>query len=208
MKNYSNILLSLGVTLFLLTLGMKNEAVSKLCSYGGTPVYDTLTVDGCDYVVLVCYTCRYALPGEAYIQDYFNLTECSTTLNPNEVFQGIMSQISNYAYLWFDHCQGNVPPCNGKERTEITFNIPICWQAICISNSPLKHLYQQCEDESECFVTYSYCKDLFNNVHKEVKEFYPSGTRTCVLEGHEILPLPTSLGDSTDCYIIHTPCNP
>lgn len=210
MKKYTNIFVALGVTMFLLTVGMKSEADGQHCK--GITIVDTVTVDGCEYELELCALCRYAYPGEISNLHYKNIGPCSTTLNPDQVFQGIMSQISTYAYLWFDHCVKNIPPCNGTERREITFNIPICWHAKLIVEDPIDpdnniYLYEQCVDEAECYVTYSYCKDAFNNVQKEVKEFYSFGTPDCKLEAEYVV-LPTALGDSSDCYHIHTPCNP
>ena len=208
MKKYTNILVALGVTLFLLTIGIENEVLAEDCEC--LTVIDTLTVDGCDYEIELCAKCRYAFPGEVSKLHYKNLGPCSTTLNPEQVFQGILSQISNYAYLWFDHCQGPLPPCNENARREITFDIPICWHAKLIFIDPLTldktYLYEQCDDVADCKVTYSYCKDAFGAVHKEVVSHNPYETPTCNIEGEFVI-LPTDLGDSSDCYIIHTPCN-
>jgi len=31
----------------------------------------------------------------------------------------------------------------------------------------------------------------------------------CSLEGYQVMPFPTgSIGDKSECYILHTPCNP
>ncbi|MFA7326512.1 MAG: hypothetical protein WC121_07615 [Candidatus Kapaibacterium sp.] len=61
MKRFSNILVALGVTLFLITVGMKSEAEAKHCK--GTTVVDTVTVDGCEFEVTLCVTCAYSYPG-------------------------------------------------------------------------------------------------------------------------------------------------
>jgi hypothetical protein len=50
MKKYTNILFALGVTLFLLTLGMKSEAEAQsMCDSTWTQKKDTLTIAGCEY---------------------------------------------------------------------------------------------------------------------------------------------------------------
>ena len=46
MKKYTNILVALGVTLFLLTVGMKSKAEGA-CPPGSSSIATTFTVKGC-----------------------------------------------------------------------------------------------------------------------------------------------------------------
>lgn len=50
MKKYTSVLVALGVTLFLLTVGMKSKAEAQ-CDPGWTHITDTLLVQGCLYEV-------------------------------------------------------------------------------------------------------------------------------------------------------------
>src|SRR5688572_12559868 len=111
MKNYSNLLVALGVTLFLLTVGMKSELKTQPCTSPWQHIIKIVTVDGCDYQVDLCVWCRVAYPGEARVNSYRNIGPCSTTLNPAQITQQIFTQLMNPDALFFDICQRGLPPC-------------------------------------------------------------------------------------------------
>lgn len=139
-----------------------------------------------------------------------NIGGCYSTIPEDQIYNAIMAQISTYAYVFFDNCQGNLPPCTGDDRTQITFNVPICWKAKLGEITPnLIYYFYPCDDDAYCEVTYTYCMGSYgvpqHSTSNPVQYNFPY---TCTTQGHEIYPLPTVLGDSTDCYIMHTPCNP
>ncbi|MCB0701989.1 MAG: hypothetical protein R2863_00655 [Candidatus Kapaibacterium sp.] len=59
MKRFSNILVALGVTMLLLTVGMKSEAVAQSCcpsgSYTQTSVTSINPTSGCTFTINYCY---------------------------------------------------------------------------------------------------------------------------------------------------------
>ena len=59
MKRFSNILVALGVTMLLLTVGMKSEVVAQSCCPSGLYTQETITtshpVSGCIFTVTYCY---------------------------------------------------------------------------------------------------------------------------------------------------------
>ncbi|MFA7325699.1 MAG: hypothetical protein WC121_03480 [Candidatus Kapaibacterium sp.] len=58
MKRFSNILVALGVTLFLLSVGMKSEAEAQPCTSPWQTITEIVTVGGCNYQVEICVLCQ------------------------------------------------------------------------------------------------------------------------------------------------------
>ena len=209
MKRFTNILVALGVTLFLLTVGMNSEAEAGLCDLGGAEVKDTVSVDGCDYEIRLCIYCKPNYPGEVKIHSYRLLYGCYTTLTDQEIYDSIIAQITTSAYIIL-HCEKEIPPCNGTERLNVIFEYPICWKIVLYSinqNPDLNiYYYLPCDDDSYCEVTYSYCIDALG-LHTSASNGTLIGTPNCTLESWEITKPTSYVGEESDCYIIHTPCN-
>lgn len=213
MKEFSNILVALGVTLFLLTVGMKSDLLSKHCKSPYQTIIDTITVDGCQYEVDLCVFCGVAYPGEVIINSVRNIGSCAPTLTQDQIISQIYSQLSTHAYLWFQYCQFNVPPCSGKARKKIEWKVYTCWKMILVHNDPDPdnriYLSIPCGDDTYCKVTYSYCVDPFGIVQSNVSSYLGvNWPITCTLEGYEIIKPITYVGEESECYIVHTPCNP
>lgn len=212
MKKFTNIFVALGVTLFLLTVGIKSEAVAKEpCPTGWTSVTDTVTVDGCEFEVGLCVLCSFSYPGQVKFNYFKQLDDCASILLPGQIKSQIMSQVQTYAYKYFDYCQFTLLPCDQKERKKIKFNSPVCWFARLYykTQNDLRYYYLPCDDDAYCEVTYSYCVDKNGVVQSSPDPgFTPYNfPYDCFLEGHQV-PLPTGeIGDESDCYILHTPCN-
>ena len=121
MKKYSNLFVALGVTLFLLAVGMKSEAKAEICG-GGTTIKDTITLNGCSFQFVYCIRCKPHYPGEITLTGYSALDGCGSGLNGFQIWDAIIAHISTTASFLI-HCQPQtqIPPCHGTERLEVTF---------------------------------------------------------------------------------------
>lgn len=210
MKKFSNILVALGLTLFLLTVGIKSEARS--C----TSMKDTLIIDGCPYEVDLCVFCGLTYPGYVTVNNIRQLTNCASPLNSNQLLQQAFTQLANTASIIVNYCQTLIPPCSTQTTEVVKWRMYVCWKAI-LSYAPAPGLEQYhfvpCTDEY-CEVEYSYCKDAngaviksFNNSTSYFDILGPTCKNT---EGSDIvLPkYPLLIGSQSSCFVLHTPCNP
>ena len=211
MKRFSNLLVALGVTLFLLTVGMKTEAKSQPC----TSMLDTLIMDGCPYQVEICVYCGLTYPGYVEIGHIEPLDpNCINTLNQTELIQRAFTQLNTPDALWLEFCQPDLPPCSGTERKLVNWRSPYCWDAKLLFIIPkpypdpprYEYYMKPCDNENYCTVQYSYCKDALGVIHYEVNTNFPTGVIDCE-ESDEVL-MPHVIGNTSDCFIFHTPCNP
>lgn len=212
MKKYSNILVALGVTLFLLTVGMKSEAEAQPCSI----VVDTLILGGCPFEVELCVFCGNAYPGYVQVNKISPLSGCSTSLTMEQLIQTAVKKASSA--LWFDYCQYNAPPCSGPSRKSVIAKIPICWSAVLQYASLAeenRYIYIPCNTDEYCEVEFKYCVDSLGTLQSTINSITPNypldSTLTCFGSEAEniqlpVYPLPN--GTMSDCFILHTPCNP
>lgn len=218
MRKFKEIIIFLGVVLFSIAFGFRSDAEAKdPCPTGWTNIKDTVLIQGCEFEIDLCVLCQFAYPGRVKIGPegirQLDANTCVTTLNAEELVAEAISQVSTNANLWFDFCQYNLPPCEQKPRKEIKVEIPICWKVLLydITSNPTDYfyLYYPCDDDAYCEVTWEYCVDTNGIVHHTEG----SGTKVnwapkCTLEGYQV-PLPTGyIGEESDCYILHTVCNP
>lgn len=213
MKTYKNILVALGITLFLLTVGMKGEAEAQPC----TVLKDTLNIGGCPYEIDVCVYCGLSYPGYAEIKGIRPIDpNCTSTLPFYQVMQQAYTQLTNVATIWLDYCQPLLPPCEGTIRKPFKWRIALCWYARLEFSKPGpnndRHLIMPCEDSPYCEVEYEYCVDEYGMVHHTEDTSIILIEPNCTLEGYEVI-LPDDFignlpGDESDCFILHTPCNP
>ena len=194
---------------------MKNEAEAQPC----TNMVDTLLIDGCFYEVYMCVFCGSAFPGYVTVDSVKSLDGCTSSLNPIELLQQAYSQVATVAMQWYEYCTPHLPPCSGTERKILKLNISICWRAKLVY-APLtpanNYLFLPCNTDEYCEVEYSYCKDSLGIVQHDIisaTKNYNDSTLSCLgTEGIDVMPLPTfptfPNGYETDCYILHTPCNP
>ncbi len=207
MKVFSKILVALGVTVFLLTVGIKNEVLAQ-CDPGYTHHIDTVTVQGCLYAVDLCIQCTATHPGKVKYNSIRKLDDsCIDTLDPNERIQQVLSQVSNWAYVYFNVCPGNFPPCEPGPPLEITFSYPICWY-MQKSATEDQTWYLVCDDAS-CDITYELCMKFPEQTvqRTEISRTYTNFPYSCTEEGFNV-DEPTLPNETSDCYILHTPCNP
>lgn len=215
MKRFTNLFVALGVTLFLFTIGMKSEAEGQPC----TTLLDTLTIAGCPYEFEICVYCGLSYPGYVKVMGYRKLDpNCINALTDVQLIQQALTQLNSPSSLWLEFCQPFVPPCDEEARKVVTWQIPMCVNArlygIVPPNPPAfpdvryEYYIRSCSD-SYCSIEYEYCRDEFGVIHYNVNSYTPTtGTLGCSLEGWQV-ELPTEeIGETSDCYIIHTPCNP
>lgn len=212
MKTITNIFVALGVTLFLFIVGVKSEAEAQ-CDSNWTNLKDTVTVDGCQYEVDLCFLCRLAYPGQIKLNSYRNIGPCTTTLDLGQIGQGIIAQISTWGTVFFDYCQQrDLPPCD-EGVLEFSYILPICWRAKLdvMVPPPGKNIYsyEPCGGAS-CEFSFNYCEGLLGPLKTIIGDpIILDGPITCELEGYQILPLPNDfVGQVSACYFLHTPCNP
>jgi hypothetical protein len=212
MKNNTNILVALGVTLFLLTVGMKSEVKAQPCSI----VVDTLVLGGCPYEVELCIFCGNAYPGYVEVNKITQLTGCSSSLTMEELIQTAIKKASSA--LWFDYCQYTAPPCDGSDRKVVTVKVPICWRAglqYASQAQENRYIYFPCNTDEYCEVKYKYCFDPLSVLQSTIDTIMPhypaDSTLTCFGSEADDIELPTYPmlnGTMSDCFILHTPCNP
>lgn len=209
MKNFSNILATVLVALFLLSFGIKSEAVGQPC----TNMKDTLIIDGCPYEVDLCVYCGLTYPGYVKVNQVKQLTNCASPLDPNELLQQAFTQLSVSPYFWFNYCNPTLPPCPNKKK--LNFHINVCWKIILYyhdgTSGSEEYIYEPCSDEY-CDVEIGYCRDAEGNLVSEISNVdnTHSGTISCKIEGSVIVKpdYTNPFGTETQCYILHTPCNP
>lgn len=210
LKIYSVIALTLG--LFLIS-GSSIELKSQPC----TTMVDTLTIDGCDYEVTLCVYCGLAYPGYLTVESMKLISSgCTTTLDPNELMQRAYTQVSTVSVMWYNYCQYHLPPCGGPEPPkEMTVRQYYCWKVKLdyydAVDSTNYYLFLPCNTDDYCEVTYEYCVDSLGVVQKNLSSSRTDATSIdCTEEGEdiEIPEHPDPVGTESDCYILHTPCNP
>ncbi|MCB0703565.1 MAG: hypothetical protein KDC55_12735 [Ignavibacteriae bacterium] len=215
MKKYTNILVALGVTLFLLIVGMKSEA-EALCPTGYSTKTINMNVGGCIYEFEICYKCSPLGAGATKVQLGTTPTlitpGCVPTVPFNQVIDYILSQIQTPAFLFSEICifNPNIPPCDGPPPPYlVTFYLPQCWQAEVIYYFGSNTIYFSPCSEDYCETTYSICVDGSGN--KIMTALLPSIGSTPSCSGQEP-PIPFINPSypphtKTPCYIYHTPCD-
>ena len=191
---------------------MKKVAEAQPC----TNMKDTLIIDGCPYEVDLCVYCGLSYPGYAIINSVRPLTNCNSTLDRNELMQLAYTQLATTASIWLNYCQTLLPPCSTQTRTIMKWRMPVCWYAKLEFSIPGanndRHIILPCEDPEYCEIEYEYCIDDLGIIHSDPTNTVFPVIPNCVLEGNEVI-LPDDFigslpGDESDCFILHTPCNP
>ena len=211
MKKYTNILVALGVTLFLLTVGIKSEAEAQsMCDSTWTQKKDTLTIAGCEYEVDLCIQCTYSYPGKVKLNSVTKLDDSCTnspSITPDQVLNQAISQTSNWAYVYFNTCIVSGPPCDANNPKIVTYRYPRCW--FMVKDAILNQtIYIPCNTQY-CDVEYEYCVELpsLNVRLTEISHTNIGGDIIeCTLEGYQV-ELPALPLESSECFILHTPCD-
>lgn len=206
MKTISNILTTTIVALFLLSFGMKSEAVGQPC----TQKKDTLTIFGCEYEIELCIECTYAYPGRIKLQNIKSLDDSCVTsplLTPDQLIDQVISQISNWATVYFETCILSGPPCDINNPEIVTYRYPRCWYMLKDATEN-QTWYIPCNTQY-CDVEYEYCVEMPGmNVRLTQISYNTIGGSPleCSLEGFQV-PRPTQPLESSECFILHTLCD-
>jgi hypothetical protein len=208
MKAISKISLALVAILFLLSFGMRSEAVAQCPPYYNH-VIDTVTISGgCSYEVDLCVLCAFSYPGEIKINKVTALDSSCSNQDPEIILKDIFTQLGNYPSFWFDYC-GAFPPCGmGTERIKIYK--PYCWKLKRLNTVEDRYEFLRCSDDA-CIEIYDFCTDSNGQTHKVLvssSSTIPPGVEIpCHIEGEDLV-LPKNAYEESECFILHTLCNP
>jgi hypothetical protein len=199
--------------LFLFTL-IAMFIISGLKSYACTDMLDTLTINGCEYQLLLCVDCQSYGPAlfSVSVKSFMKLdSECVQTLNPEDVLHQIESQIKLYEYLHGHLCDPNnylPPPCPNYPPDPmdiVTINHYFCYrQTWVVYGGQMHENWEACDYDNYCSERIYYCwsPDPPPLGTKEIRPLGTSwyGTPQCTLEGWD--------AETGECYLNHTLCNP
>lgn len=207
MKKYLLLVVS-----FLMFASISEGQGQSTCTSPWTTMIEIVTVGGCNYEVELCVWCAPAYPGEVKVIKIRNAGPCSSTLDQNQITQGIITQLMNPYSLWFNLCNNNLPPCKNSPPFIVTVDLPICWKVKLVyqdlqDTTNNVYLSFPCDDDAFCRVENKYCKDKYGVKHHTEGNYlgfyFPY---ECDIEGYNLV-MPTVLNGESDCYILHTKCN-
>jgi hypothetical protein len=195
------------VALFLFSFGVKSEGVGQ-CPSGTTHHIDTLTIDTCDYIVDMCIDCTPTHPGTVSINSITPIdSSCVSSLTPEQQINQVMAEVENWAYMYFEVCPSGIPPCD-MDVKRITYNYPVCWVVVYDAVNE-RNWYYSCDD-AYCRVVYDICWKMpemelqKTQISKTPVNFPPS----CEFVEAASITFPTTHNGESDCFVIHTVCNP
>ncbi|GDX64565.1 hypothetical protein LBMAG35_14030 [Chlorobiota bacterium] len=202
------------IVLFFFLMG-SNENLVAQCPTGYTPVRITMTINGCPYNVDLCVKCSVLgqLPNSVAVTGFMQIQTtppCVQTLNVQQVLQYIETYVSTYDFYYSWLCQNNssAPPCP-QQSNEIEIYHWNCWKAELIEYAGQQSIYYSpCNYDTYCYEKISWCFDANQNKYVRTVVSGPTqigGKPDCNLEAWEIT-LPTIVGQSSQCFILHSSC--
>jgi len=178
------------------------------CPAGYTSITQVVTVGDCDYSVDLCVKCPTGpVPGFITFTG-FRLTNpnCNNSLNIQQVFHGIINQISVFPFIQQLCAQLQAPPC--PSATSITFRYPICLFKEKIRYFDNDYIvFYTCDNSAFCEDTWKYCWMGNEFIKEHVSGPYLYGLINCELEFWDV-PNPVKYNEPTECFKLHTICNP
>lgn len=209
MKKYSNILVALGVTLFLLTVGMKSEAEAQ-CKQGFTYKKDTMMIAGCPWVVEICFKCGLSYPGEVELIGLHPIPQSPpcVVVPLQQAAAYAYGQLANPSYIYNILCPHlpAIPPCPFQSQ-KLIISYQLCWKMKKIFYFG-EEIYQflPCGTGS-CKEEITFCYNAGTLTFEKVSNLFLEVPPDCSLEEDEI-DLPVNVGDESNCFLYHSPCNP
>ena len=207
MKRFSNILVALGVTVFLMIVGKKSE-VKAQCLAGFTYKKDTLMIGGCPWEIELCFKCGLSYPGEVKVNSATPIPQFPpcTPVTLQQALDYAYSQLANYDYIINKLCKTypSIPPCPQQSQA-IRIHHNYCWKMTRIIYHGQETIrFTACPSDG-CYEDVTFCHDG-TNINR-ISTGYMTGPPTCGLE-ESMATVPTVVGQSSDCFIYHSPCNP
>ena len=99
------------------------------CPNGFSQSFVTLTVNGCDYTVEICYICYMNRPSEVHVFGFSKIDpNCPQTWNINQVLAYIYSQV--FTPLFLNNLCGLPGPCESGNELWYSLFYEICWEKI------------------------------------------------------------------------------
>ena len=209
MKRFSNILVALGVTLFLMSVGMKSEAEAQ-CKSGYTYKKVTMTIGGCPWEIEICYKCGLTYPGEVYLigaTPIKNPPCVAVTLQ--EALDYAYGQLGNYDYIINILCTNTpylVPPCPTQSQ-KLILNYNYCWKMKKIMYHGVETIRFLPCGTGYCTEEITFCFDVLTQSIIKTTYSFMTEPPYCSLEENEV-EIPDNVGDESNCFLYHSPCNP
>jgi hypothetical protein len=168
-----------------------------------------MMIGGCPWEIEICYKCGLTYPGEVYILGVSPIPQFPTpciAVTGQEALDYAYSQLANYDYIRNEICQmlPAMPPCPQQSQTIRVYH-SFCWKMtkiIYFGHETIR--FSTCEGNS-CIEDITYCHNGLTIVKSSTG--YMTGPPDCALEEYMVT-VPTVVGQSSDCFIYHTPCNP
>ena len=210
MKKYTNILVALGVTLFLLTVGIKSEAEAQ-CPPGASSIATTFTVKGCVFDVILCWKCGVAsAPLEFAITSCNPQTACTPAVSHDEAIDSITKELLTPVWFYFFCSSKVIPECSTNTYETIRVKRYNCVKKFMPTyvppgpQSPMR--IEVCNYDSYCYIDYRACMLSLGNLQLTSplgwKQF---GTPDC--SPMDPIPADPPSGSSSDCWLINPGCD-
>jgi len=206
------------ILVIVLSIFMNKFELQAQCGQGFTEKIVQMQVGECQYMVRLCVKCIYGIspyPNEVKLMDYRQLPstpECTQALTYQEVIDYIMSQIQTYGFIstYLCNLQPTAPPCEQGQLT-VKFVQGFCYKWVCqLYLGQVVTVTYLCDSDNRCETTFSYCwmsAPAPGHIERTLISKVKVGTPDCTLEGWQV-PIPTVPGTESECFILHTECNP
>jgi hypothetical protein len=181
--------------------------------YSSTSI--TLTINGCDYTVWICFQCDYGVStadtNKVYLNGFTNINDsCPQTWSTQQIKDYIVNYISNPAYLHSLCLQQGFPPCSQPpaEPTGLKYSVytPMCWYKHTNLDETIDYI--PCPSTNTCYYCYYICIYPINDV--QVITTYDGPFQ--VYDGPPCMtseePPNPPIGTSSPCFSLPTLCNP
>lgn len=177
------------------------ERAEATCPPGYSSRLDTITFNGCQYEVTICYQCFVSHQGDVSID---RIKPLPNQAPPCDVvawhdFNNAINFIRNYIQstgYYFNKLCSTMPivPCNEGQKNVVTYKEYFCWRMTLNG-------FEHCDDENYCEVTVEYCYDVpTSTLTTNMLSANTVGTINC--------PLYTGNEPFGVCFSVNTKCNP
>ena len=189
-----------------LSFTLQNSKVNAYdCVQGMTYQVETITIEGCEYDVGLCYSCGLTNPGEVWVVEITKLDpNCDPGISFPLVVKHIYLQVSTSSFIYSNLCQ-DPPPC--PTGNEMVVKKWACWQIQMINYlGEETYKYKPCNYDAYCKERYAHC---WNEDEQRVERIFLESTYVgvpdCNLEAWEVS-LPGKVGEETKCYRQFSSC--